>query len=58
MGNTNKDTPIDLLADINKILEDADKITGELSPIQIIDGIITYGNGTEETVLVVTNSTL
>ena len=58
MGNTDNDTPIDLLADINEILEDADEITGELSPIQIIDGIITYGNGTEETVLVVTNSTL
>ena len=50
MGNTDNDTPIDLLADINEILEDADEITGELSPIQIINGIITYGNGTGETV--------
>lgn len=41
MGNTDNDTPIDLLADINGIFEDADEITGELSPIQRIDGIIT-----------------
>lgn len=58
MGNTDKDIPIDLLADINEILEDADKITGELSPIQIINGITTYENGMEETVPVITNNTL